>query len=195
VAKNNQTKEQILETAYKLFRDEGYNNVSVSEICEVEGISPTTFYYHFPTKEDLINKFFEQPPAVSVAMFEKILAAENCWKQLWLLTEYALKHYFAMGPEILKQVIESNLNGNKGTFDEPNEALMNLSIPLVIKGQQAGEIRNLTEAKELIRTGWLLQFGMLTNWCIAKGKFDLRKAVLDSQEILYDIDPATRIKL
>lgn len=195
MAKNNQTKERILETAYRLFREKGYKNVSINDICQAEGISATTFYYHFPFKEDLISKFFEQPPAVTMEMFEQILAAESCWKQLWLLSDYALTHYFAMGPEILKQVIESNLNDNKGTFDPLNDTLMNLSIPLVVKGQQAGEIRNQTDAKRLINTGWQAQLGILTYWCIANGGFDLRKALLDSQESLYDIEPELRIEL
>jgi len=192
---NSQTKEQILETAYKLFREKGYNNVSISDICNAAGISATTFYYHYPTKEGLISKFFEQPPAVSIEMFERILAAETCWRQIWMLTESALEHNLAMGVEIQKQVIESNLNNNKGTFDSLNEKLMSLTIPLVTKAQQSGEIRNHNKPVDLINTGWQTLFGILTYWCITKGSFDLKKTVLQSQEILFDVRPDVRFEI
>lgn len=190
--KVNQTKENIVSTAYRLFRERGYNNVSINDICTQEEISNTTFYYHFKTKEDLIKKFFELPQAVSLEIFQEILLAPNCWAQLCLLTDAAIDQYLAMGTEILSQVIQANINEDKGTFGELSDELMSLSVPLVIKAQSLGEIRNQSDAKQLINAGWRTQFGILTYWCISKGAFDLKINIMQALEVLYDVHPELR---
>ena len=40
------TKNKIFETAGKLFKEKGYENVTINNICEACGITKTTFYYH-----------------------------------------------------------------------------------------------------------------------------------------------------
>jgi AcrR family transcriptional regulator len=46
-------RQAILDTAYRLFRAQGFNETSVSEITAAVGGSKATIYNHFPSKEDL----------------------------------------------------------------------------------------------------------------------------------------------
>ena len=46
-------RQAILDTAYRLFRAQGFNETSVSEITAEVGGSKATIYNHFPSKEDL----------------------------------------------------------------------------------------------------------------------------------------------
>ena len=48
------TKERILEEAIKLFKEYGYDNVTVMQICDAAKITKRTFYYHYRSKEQLI---------------------------------------------------------------------------------------------------------------------------------------------
>ena len=50
-----ETKERIRECAIKLFKENGYDNVTVVQICEAAGITKRTFYYHYESKEQLVN--------------------------------------------------------------------------------------------------------------------------------------------
>jgi AcrR family transcriptional regulator len=51
---NRDTKRQaILDTAYRLFRAQGFDKTSVSEITAQVGGSKATIYNHFPSKEEL----------------------------------------------------------------------------------------------------------------------------------------------
>ena len=51
--KSNRKRQAILETAYRLFRAQGFDRTSVSEITAEVGGSKATIYSHFASKEEL----------------------------------------------------------------------------------------------------------------------------------------------
>jgi len=48
------TKELIVRTAIELFKEKGYDNVTVEEITQLCGIAKGTFFNYFPRKEHLL---------------------------------------------------------------------------------------------------------------------------------------------
>ena len=48
------TKSRIMETAFKLFLEKGFADVSLNEIIKESGITTGGFYYHFDSKDTLI---------------------------------------------------------------------------------------------------------------------------------------------
>ncbi|MFC8520295.1 TetR/AcrR family transcriptional regulator [Streptomyces sp. NPDC057257] len=44
------------ETAWRLFIERGYDNVTVADICEAAEIAPRTFHRYFPGKEDVVTE-------------------------------------------------------------------------------------------------------------------------------------------
>ncbi|MCU1631576.1 MAG: putative transcriptional regulator [Micrococcaceae bacterium] len=53
-------RERILEASYELFVARGVRSVGVNEIVDTAGVTRTTFYSHFPSKNDLIAAFFDR---------------------------------------------------------------------------------------------------------------------------------------
>jgi len=53
-----ETKQLLVETAFDLFIARGFTNVSMEEVAQAAGVSRSTLYRRFPTKEDLV---FEVP--------------------------------------------------------------------------------------------------------------------------------------
>lgn len=51
--KSDSKRQAILDTAYRLFRELGFEKTSIAEITERVGGSKATIYSHFPSKEDL----------------------------------------------------------------------------------------------------------------------------------------------
>jgi AcrR family transcriptional regulator len=45
------TRQEIMASALKMFRDQGFDNVSVEMICEAAGVSRATFFNYFQQKE------------------------------------------------------------------------------------------------------------------------------------------------
>ncbi|MDQ1060798.1 AcrR family transcriptional regulator [Arthrobacter globiformis] len=46
--------DRILATAYDLFSQRGIRDVGVNELIELSGVAKSTFYRHFPSKDDLV---------------------------------------------------------------------------------------------------------------------------------------------
>ena len=53
-------KETITEVALDLFLKEGFNNVTVNQICEHCNITKPTFYKYVNSKDDLILNLYDQ---------------------------------------------------------------------------------------------------------------------------------------
>ena len=52
---NNSTREQIVEAADRLFYRQGYEHTSFSHIADAVKISRGNFYYHFKTKDEILD--------------------------------------------------------------------------------------------------------------------------------------------
>jgi len=49
-----ETKRLLVETAFDLFVERGFTNVSMEEVAQAAGVSRSTLYRRFPAKEDLV---------------------------------------------------------------------------------------------------------------------------------------------
>ena len=52
-------RQRIIDAADRLFYHQGYDNTSFSDIAEAVNISRGNFYYHFKTKDDILNAVIE----------------------------------------------------------------------------------------------------------------------------------------
>jgi AcrR family transcriptional regulator len=59
---------RIQEVALHLFIEEGYDKTSLREIAEKLGVTKAALYYHFPTKEDIVNSLVEDRIAQLTAL-------------------------------------------------------------------------------------------------------------------------------
>ena len=57
--KGERRKRELLQIAYEMFITRGYENTSVDEIIEKAQIAKGTFYYYFPSKEQLLEDVIE----------------------------------------------------------------------------------------------------------------------------------------
>lgn len=57
---NPSTYEVILDTSYRLFAEQGFEKTSMAMIAKELDVSKPALYYHFSSKEALIDKLFEE---------------------------------------------------------------------------------------------------------------------------------------
>ena len=77
MAESTATKDRLVETARKLFWNQGYSATGVAQILKEAGAKSGSLYYFFPTKEDLLREVLERyktllMPAVMEPVFAKI---------------------------------------------------------------------------------------------------------------------------
>lgn len=65
-------KQEILDAAERLFGARGFENTSISSILEEVGIARGTLYYHFKSKEELLDAVIERMIASMTAQAEEI---------------------------------------------------------------------------------------------------------------------------
>ncbi|MFI6319149.1 TetR/AcrR family transcriptional regulator [Nonomuraea sp. NPDC050556] len=72
--KKRQTRQLIMETAWRLFADRGFDQVTVIEIAREAQVSEATVFNHFPAKEDL---FFLPLEAFGARLLEAVGSREG----------------------------------------------------------------------------------------------------------------------
>lgn len=64
-------KERIIDAANRLFYAEGIRAVSVDAVAEMAGITKKTLYYHFRSKDDLIEAYLTARDQPNLVIYEK----------------------------------------------------------------------------------------------------------------------------
>ena len=57
---SNHTRTKILETASRLFYEQGYHLTGINQVIAEAGVAKASFYYHFASKEDLCIAYLEK---------------------------------------------------------------------------------------------------------------------------------------
>lgn len=171
---NNLTKMQIVDRAMDLFRQRGYNNVSVTDICKACEISRSTFYYYFKSKDEIFDSFLLKPESIIFDNLPSILASSNYIEQFYQIFETFLTEMMETGPEIFGQVLKRNIdNGNLKILVPYEITMWDIYIKLIKKAQEAGEIRNPNPPEKIVEAIIYLTVGISVIWCNKNGSFDL----------------------
>lgn len=54
------TRRLLVDTALRLFREHGYDRTTMRRIAAEAGLSPSNAYYYFPSKQHLVQHFYEE---------------------------------------------------------------------------------------------------------------------------------------
>jgi AcrR family transcriptional regulator len=76
-ARGEQTRQLILETALRLFRERGYAETTMRAIAKEAGVAVGNAYYYFDSKEHLIQGFYDRNQAAHRVAAEPVLANER----------------------------------------------------------------------------------------------------------------------
>ncbi|MFJ3388028.1 MULTISPECIES: TetR/AcrR family transcriptional regulator [unclassified Lysinibacillus] len=112
---------EILDAADELFGQKGFDGTSTNDILEKVGIARGTLYYHFKSKEDIMDALIERYNA-------QILGAAN---------GIAADKSIAVHERIIRVVMALNISGGNGKeiidhIHKPQNALMHQKIQKVI---------------------------------------------------------------
>ena len=118
----NPKKKQLLDAAYQLFVEKGYQSTSIQDILEHSNVSKGTFYNYFSSKNelfiDVFNTVFEKMRTArkeilvgrDVSDYETFIQQGNCY--LELMQKYKLYTLFeeaiASNEKELKTFMENN---------------------------------------------------------------------------------------
>jgi len=79
-SKGEQTRSLILETALKMFGERGYEETTMRAIAEQAGVALGNTYYHFRSKEHLIQAYYERMHELHLESSAELLKKERTLK-------------------------------------------------------------------------------------------------------------------
>ena len=91
---------EILDAAFAMFIERGYDNTSLNDIISGAGLSKGMFYHHFASKETLLGALFDRITEQSYAALEPIVAAPD------LDPKRRLREVLVRGAEIRLRSVE-----------------------------------------------------------------------------------------
>lgn len=187
------TKQRIASAAYALFKEQGFDKVKINDICEACKITKPGFYYHFKSKESLLVHFYD---GVIERINQRALSfvmADNYWQQLLIIYDELMEASNELGVDLSSQLLMMNLKQDRGTFDF-NQSLATLTIALIAKAQQSGQIRNSSSPAELFESAAFAFLGCEVTWCIKNAAFGRKEIFHQTLEVLFDLQPKLRCK-
>jgi AcrR family transcriptional regulator len=165
----------IMDAAWELFYEKGYESTTVNDIIQRAGTSKGGFYYYFKAKDELLNSlysFFDREYEKFYATMDKNL---NSLLQLRLLGQYV--SYFIEGnvsPEFLCAMYKSQLScQTQEHFLSPDRYYIKLVKKIIAEGQKRGEIRDDIPVDTLAHHVLVIERGIFIDWCVQAGGFSL----------------------
>lgn len=67
-----QTRERIVETASKLFYEQGYNSTGINQVIKEACIAKASLYAHFSSKEELLKEYLQNTAIATNQVLEQI---------------------------------------------------------------------------------------------------------------------------
>lgn len=172
---NRNTRSRIVNAAWQLFYEQGYDDTTVEEIIEESGTSRGSFYHYFEGKDALLSSLSYLFDEKYEELMGQIDPAMNGFEKLMLLN----RELFSMienrvSMELLARLLSSQLitRGDKHLLDH-SRTYYRLLRQIIQQGQQAGELRSDMTVSEMVKTYALLERALMYDWCLCNGEYSL----------------------
>ena len=181
----------IADTAVQLFRKNGYENVSVNEICKAAGLSRSSFYSAFSGKRDIIDYILAKAKLDETAVLHHFIDAKNDFERMWALCDRYLDIAYMFGPELTGTLLRLELMGQLDNLKQIHAA-DDWFIRLMRNCQQTGVILSTEPAEVVAPMGVDVVYMVTYDWCRRGGDFSLRREARVRSEIFYNVAPEFR---
>lgn len=185
------TKNKVFETAIELIKEKGYNNVTISQICQKAGVAKGTFYVHYKSKEDIIKEsYYSDMGQFVLEQYEKLISKDKNMNikdkiEKFLISELIFTNY--AGHEMTCRAYVTNLTesiSEDRKHFERRGFTKDLKL-LILEGinQKVFETKQTADGIFLYLESFVR--GLMASWCFSNGEFDIvEKGEIYIHEIL-----------
>ena len=167
------TKLRITQISTDLFKNKGFDNVKIQDICDVAQISTGAFYHHFKSKNEIIDKGYEQVDLLLKERFDSKTFDSNIEKIIYLLSEGSVLLQ-DLGWIFISDVYK-NLISIDGKYTFKSDRFVTVEIKSAIElAIKSNELQSIISSDTLTETILRISRGVIFDWCLHKGSYDLK---------------------
>lgn len=171
------TRSRIVNAAWKLFYEQGYEDTTVEEIIEVSHTSKGSFYHYFDGKDALLGTlsslFDEKYEELEQNLDPGMTAME---KLLFLNSELFGMIENSVSLDLLTRLLSTQLvtSGEKHLLDR-NRTYYRLLRKIIGEGVEAGQLNSRASVSEMVKLYALSERALMYDWCLCGGEYSLRQ--------------------
>ena len=171
------TRGKIVNAAWQLFYEQGYEDTTVEEIIELSHTSKGSFYHYFDGKDALLSTlsllFDEKYEELMDTLTPEMSAMDIL---LFLNSELFGMIENSISLDLLARLLSTQLvtSGEKHLLDH-NRTYYKLLRRIIAQGQESGELNAETSVNEMVKLYALSERALLYDWCLCAGEYSLRR--------------------
>ena len=169
------TKGKIINAAWDLFYEQGYEDTTVEEIIEKSGTSKGSFYHYFEGKDALLGSlsyiFDEEYEKLKDNLVDDMSAFD---KLLYLNSELFNVIEDRIDIDLLTRLYSTQLTtkGEKHLLDN-KRLYYRLLKKIVTDGQKSGELTSGLTVNEIVKIYAMCERALIYDWCLCNGEYSL----------------------
>jgi TetR/AcrR family fatty acid metabolism transcriptional regulator len=175
-----ETKNRIYTAAIDLMDRKGFEKLTIVDISKKAGVSVGAFYHYFKSKNDILAEIFRKADDYFSTKVIFSLNKKSIPDQIVEYFDHYAKFNVASGVEMTQQLFNPKIK----FFIKKSRPMLTILRDLIRKGQEKKEIRTDTDAEELSRFLFILARGVVFEWSLYEGRYDLEATMHKYMEIL-----------
>ena len=186
------TRARIVEAAWQLFYEQGYEDTTVEEIIETSRTSKGSFYHYFGGKDALLSTLSDLFDQKYLDLQEKMdpdMPAMD--KLLYLNGELFRMIENSVSLDLLARLLSTQLvtNGQRHLLDH-KRVYYRLLRRIIAEGQERGQLSRVRSVNDMVKIYALCERALLYDWCLCGGEYPLREyAARQMPVFLSDFPP------
>jgi AcrR family transcriptional regulator len=160
------TRERLFEAALEVFRRDGVDAARIEDISSMAGVSRGSFYFHFPTKDDVLLELLQRTEEALVGDLAR-LDPDVAFQEVLSTVARHMSETWSAEPALLTGMgVVTMRAAASGRFEEARAAhpARAALVPHVERAMARGELVNLLPADLTVDFFLMNLFGMALAW-------------------------------
>ncbi|MBQ1351271.1 MAG: TetR/AcrR family transcriptional regulator [Oscillospiraceae bacterium] len=184
------TRVRIIDCAVELYKTREYTSVTVNDICSSCGLTRSAFYYHFNSKDEVLDEYFLYTDLYILNRLTPLLPQYSATAQIEHLLSLYMQRAVESGVSVLSTLFHRSLISGKVFSFPHNTAVCDLLLSLIARGQAEGLIRNSSSPTHLLHGIIHLNASLALTWCTKNGKWDIMTEYRSLLQALLMFEPS-----
>ncbi len=183
-----ETKNKIFEVAGRLFKEKGFEKVTVDEITREAGIAKGTFFNYFPTKLSLLRYFgdLKEKLVYSLVKNEAMcsISIKDKIKNIMVIVAKSNEKDKELSKLLVFEYIK--YAGSRANEEGTSSGFIKILYELLSEGTKNGEVRDKVDLKKAAENLTAIYFQSLVRWLRSEQDYPFSEEISEKVDMIFD---------